>query len=167
MRDGSDEDFFEVGSVGLGTEFCESAFAQELAVVDDSDAVAKFFDFAHYVAREDDGFTFGAAVADEFDNIARGENVKAVGGLVEDHDGRIVDDAARDGDALFHAGGEFVAPDVLEFGDVEFFNDSIDGGAEGIFGNAVEAGEIFDEFAGGEPSVKGGGGGKETDVGAD
>src|SRR5207253_9461402 len=65
--------------------------------------------FAHDVTGEDHGFAFSAAFADELDNVARGKDVEAVSGFVENHDGRIVNDAAGDRDALFHAGGEFVA----------------------------------------------------------
>src|SRR5947199_188335 len=83
-----------------GAEFGVRSFAEELAVVDDADAVTEFFDSAHNVAGEDNGFAFRAALSDELDDVARGENVKAEGGFVEDHDGRIVTDAAGDGDAL-------------------------------------------------------------------
>ena len=119
------KDFFEVVGFGLGAEFGEGSFAEELAVVDDADAVAEFFDFGHDVAGKDDGFALFAAAADELDDVAGGEDVEAESGFVEDHDGGIVNDAACDGDALFHAGGEFVAACVLEFSDAEGLNELV------------------------------------------
>src|SRR5713226_8442054 len=101
--------------------------------MDDADDIAELFDFAHDVSGEDNGFALVAAFADESGNGARGHDVETVRGLVEDHNGRIVNQSAGDGSFLLHAGGEFVATAVTEAVHVETVEDVVDALFQGGF----------------------------------
>src|SRR6267378_3209436 len=165
-RDDFDEDFFELVLGVFVTELPEGAFNQEFAGLDNADGIAELFDFAHDVGGEDDGFAVVAAFADESGDGAGGHDVKAVGGLVENHDGWIVDEGAGDGGFLHHSGGELVAAAVAKFVHVQAIENVIHAHFQGDFFQAVEAAEVFNKFLGGEPAIEGGGGGEEADVGA-
>ena len=104
----------------------ESAFGEKFAGLDDADGVAELFDFGHDVRGENDGFAVVAAFVDESSDGARGHDIKTVGGLVEDHDGGVVDESAGDGSFLLHAGGEFVATTVAEAIHIETVEDAVD-----------------------------------------
>src|SRR5260370_2399706 len=94
--DDFDDDFFEIMFCVFCLEFGESAFGEELAVVDDADGVAEPLHFAHDMGGKDDGLALGTAVGDESDNGASGHDVKAGGGLVENPDRRIVNEGELD-----------------------------------------------------------------------
>src|SRR5882724_3834386 len=113
-RDDFDENFFEFVFRVPVTKLGEGAFNKEFAGLNDADGVAELFDFAHDVGGEDDGFTAVPALADEVDDGAGGHDVEAVGGFVENHYRRIVDERAGDGGLLLHAGGEFVTAAIAE-----------------------------------------------------
>src|SRR6266850_1040554 len=113
-RDDFDEDFLEVVLGVFVTELPEGAFHKEFARLDNADGVAEFFDFAHDVGGEDDGLAVVAAFADESGDGAGGHDVEAVGGLVENHDGRIVDEGTGDRGLLHYSGGELVAAAVAD-----------------------------------------------------
>jgi len=119
------------------------------------------------VRGEDDGFAAVATVGDEADDGAGGHDVEAGGGLVEDHNGRIVDEGAGDGSFLLHAGGEFVAAAVAEAVHVEAGEDVVDAFFEDGLVKTVEAAEIFDHFLSAEARVEGSARGKKADVGTD
>src|SRR5260370_41266233 len=108
-RDNLDEDFFKIALAVFFAELLESAFGEELSAVDDANDVAELFDFAHDVSGEDDGFALIATFADEGDDGARGHDVEAKGGLVENHHRGIVDQRAGDGGLLLHAGRKLLA----------------------------------------------------------
>src|SRR6266850_4123292 len=132
-RDDFDEDFFEVVLGVLIAELSEGAFNKEFARLDDADGVAEFFDFAHDVGGEDNGFAVVAAFADEGGDGAGGHDVEAVGGLIENHDGRIVDEGTGDGGLLHHAGGELVAAAVAETVHVQAVENVVDALFQGGF----------------------------------
>src|SRR2546423_9258012 len=113
-RDDFDEDFLEVVLGVPVAEFGERTFGEKLARLDDADGVAELFDFTHDVCGEDDRFAVVAAFADESGYGASGHDVEAIGGLIEDHDRRIVNEGAGDGGLLLHAGGKLVAAAVAE-----------------------------------------------------
>src|SRR5579859_685523 len=165
--DDFDEDFLEFVLAEFVAKLREGTFDEEFAGLDDADGVAELFDFGHDVRGEDDGFAVVAAFADEGSDGAGGHDVEAVGGLVENHDGRVVDERAGDGGFLHHAGGELVAAAVAEAVHVQTIEDVVDALFEGGFVEAIQAAEVFDKFLGGEPAIEGRGGGEETDVGAD
>src|SRR5713101_4605126 len=164
--DDFDEDFFEFVLGELVAKLCERTLGQKLAGLNDADGVAELFDLAHDVGGEDDGFAAVTAFANEGGDGASGHDVEAVGGLVEDHDGWIVDQSAGDGGFLLHAGGELVATAVAETVHVQAVEDFVEALFEGGFIKTVEAPEVFDELLGGEAGIKRGGGGKKADVGA-
>src|SRR6267154_3774405 len=89
--DDFDENILEILFVMLIAKLCESAFGEKFSGLDDADSVTELFDFAHDVRGEDDGFAVVAAFVDESGDGARGHDIEAVGGLIEDHDGRVVD----------------------------------------------------------------------------
>src|SRR5882724_8017757 len=125
-RDDFDEDFLEFVFGVFVAELRESALGKELAGLDDADGVAELFDFGHDVGGEDDGFAIVAALANEGSDGAGGHDVEAVGGLVENHDGRIVYEGARDGSLLHHTGRELVAAAVAEAIHVQSSEDGMD-----------------------------------------
>src|SRR6266850_365512 len=125
-RDNFDEDLLQFMLAVFVTELSEGAFHQEFAGLDNADGVAEFFDFAHDVSGEDDGLAVVAAFADESGDGAGGHDVEAVGGLVENHDGRIVDEGTGDRGLLLHAGGELVAAAVAEFVHVQAVENVVD-----------------------------------------
>src|SRR6266850_5233791 len=166
-RDDFDEDFFQLVLGVFVTELSEGAFHQEFAGLDNADGVAELFDFGHDVGGEDDGFAVVAAFADESGDGAGSHDVEAVGGLVENHDGWIVDEGPCDRSLLHHAGGELVAAAVAELVHVQAAENVVDAFFQAGFVEAIEAAEVFNEFLGGEPAIESGGGGEEADVGAD
>src|SRR5260370_13821431 len=107
--DDFDEDFFQIVFGILFAKLGESAFREELAVVDDANGVAELLDFAHNVYGEDDGLAVVAAFADESGDGACRHDVEAKSGFIEDHNGRVVNKSACDGGFLLHASGELVA----------------------------------------------------------
>src|SRR6267143_3606445 len=108
------------------TELSEGAFHQEFAGLDNANGVAEFFDFAHDVRGENDGLAVVAAFADESGDGAGSHNIEAVGGLVENHDGWIVDEGAGDGGFLHHSGGELFATAVAETVHVQAAENAVD-----------------------------------------
>lgn len=163
--DDFDEDFLEIVFVMLVAKLFESSLGKKLAGLNDADGVAEFFNFGHDVGGKDDGLAAIAAFADEIDDGAGGHDVEAVGGLVENHDGRIVDQGASDGGFLLHSGGELVAAAVAKAVHVEAIEDVVDAFFESGLVEAIEAAEVFDHFLGGETGVESGGGGKKADIG--
>src|SRR5882757_2205489 len=164
--DDFDENLFELVLGVLVAKLGEGPFDKEVAGLDDADGVAELFDFTHDVGGEDDGFAIVTAFADEGGDGEGGHDIEAVGGLVEDHDGRIVDESAGDGGFLHHAGGELVAAAVAEAVHVQAFEDVIHALFQGGFVQTIEAPEVFDELLGGEPAVESCSSGKEAHVGA-
>src|SRR2546428_11943749 len=124
--DDFDEDFFQIVFGILFAKLGESAFREELAVMDDANGVAELFDFAHNVCGEDDGFSLAAAVADEGNDDARGHDVEAKSGFIEDHNGRVVNKSACDGGFLLHASGELVAAAVAKAVHVQTMENIVD-----------------------------------------
>src|SRR5882762_10150044 len=113
-RDDFDEDFFEFVLGVLVAKLGEGPFDKEFTGLNDTDGVAELFDLTHDVRGEDDGFAVVAAFADKSSDGAGGHDVEAVGGLVENHNGWIVDEGPGDGGFLHHSGGELVAAAVAK-----------------------------------------------------
>src|SRR5439155_7390997 len=124
--DDFDENVLEILFVMLIAKLRKGAFGEKFTGLDDADGVAELFDFGHDVRGEDDGFAVVAAFVDESGDAARGHDTEAVGGLIEDHDRRIVDEGAGDGGFLLHASGELVAAAITEAVHVETVKDVVD-----------------------------------------
>src|SRR4029077_4812762 len=120
-------------------QFRKSSFGLELAVMNNSDMVAKLFHFAHNVRGENYCFAVVAALPDETGNRAGGHYIEAHRRFVENHHGWIVDEMARNGDFLFHSGGEFVAAPVAEIVHFETRENFIDAATQGRFIETVQA----------------------------
>jgi len=71
--------------------------------MDDADGVAELFDLAHVWVEKMTVLPLSRTFANESGNGARGHDIEAVGGFVEDHHGRIVDEGAGNGGFLLHA----------------------------------------------------------------
>src|ERR1700681_324859 len=119
-----------------------SAFGDDLAVIDDGEAVAEAFGLVHVVSGEEDGPTFFLEDADDVPELATALGIESSGGLVEKKDARIADQGSGDGEALLLATGKFADPRVRFFGEFEFF-ENFGGGPR----FAIEAGKEFDGFA--------------------
>src|ERR1700721_3987835 len=159
-----DDDFFEIVFVVFGAKFSERAFFEKFAAVNNADVIAEALDFGHDVSGENDGFAAVAAVSDEGYDGAGGHDVEAGGGLVKDHDGRIVDESAGDRGLLLLAGGELVAAAIAKIVHVEAQEDFVDAFFESGFVEAVQAAKVFDHFLGVEGGVGGGGGVRTAEV---
>ena len=68
-----------------------SAFGDDLAMIDDGEAVAEAFSFVHVVSGEEDGPTFFLEDADDVPELAAALGIESGGGLVEKKDARIAD----------------------------------------------------------------------------
>src|ERR1019366_1147966 len=67
-------------------EVAGSAFGNDLAVIDDGEAVAEAFGFVHVVSGEQDGATFLLESADDVPELAAALGIESGGGLVEKKD---------------------------------------------------------------------------------
>ena len=92
------------------------------------------------------------------------QDVEARGRLVEDQDGRIVDDRPGDRDLLLHAGRHLRAQDVAEVVHLEPVEDRLHPLAQPVRRQAVEPAEILDQLPGGHPVVDPGAGRHVADV---
>ncbi len=119
-----------------------SAFGDDLAVIDDGEAVAEAFGFVHVVSGEQDGATFFLEDTDYFPELAAALRIESGSRLVEKKDARVADQSGGDGEALLLAAGKLADPGVGFFSEFEFFENFI-GGAR----LAIKAGEEFDGFA--------------------
>src|SRR5882724_160270 len=161
-----DEDFLEVLLAVFFTKLLERALCQEFPVLDDADHVAKFFDFAHDVGRENDGFAQVPALAYEGGDGARGHDVEPQRGFVENHHRGIVHQRARDGGFLLHSGRKLIATPIAETVHVQPVEDLIDARIQNRVVQAVEPPEVLHQFSRGQPRVERRGGRKKTDGGA-
>ncbi len=128
---------------------------EDLAVVDDGDAVAEFVGLFHVVRGEDDG---DALLPEGADGLPHGDaalRIETGGGLVEEEDLGAVSDGAGDLDALGEASGELggVGPGAL--GEVELREELVCSQAGFGAGEAeVEAVKV-DVFEDGAGAVEG------------
>lgn len=93
------------GRGGLG-EVAGGTGAQQFAAVDDHDVVAGPLQLAEQVGGDQDrDAEVGVDAADQAQHLVAADRVEAVGGLVEEHQLRVVDQRLGELDALLHAGG--------------------------------------------------------------
>src|SRR3990172_2799938 len=148
-------------------QLIEGPAGENVPFVDDGDAIAELFGFAHDVRREDDALAVLAEGRDVLLHGAGDEDVEAGGRLVEDEHGGIVNDGPGDGDFLLHAGGHFRSKNVAEVVHLERVEDSLHAGIELAASQAVEAAEVLHHFPGGHAVVDAGVGRHEADRAAD
>ena len=101
-----------------GEEFLVRAALDDAAFVQDDDLVG-VLDGAEAVG-DGDGGAAGHELLEGLLDAALGLGVERGGGLVEDEDGRVLEDGAGDADALALAAGELDAP-VADIGVVALF----------------------------------------------
>jgi hypothetical protein len=87
-------------------EFARGADGDDFAGVDDGDAVAEALGFLDVVGGHQDGALFGAEFGEQRVDFKADLRVEAGGGLVEEEQRGVVDEAQRDGEALLLAAGE-------------------------------------------------------------
>ena len=121
----------------------------------DHDLVAERRDFLHHVAREEHALAGVAQAPDHVAQAARGHHVEPVGGLVEDHVGRVVHERARDRDLHALALREAVGAPVEERrrGRAAARGARCDG-VERRAGEAAQLAVVGDVLARGEPRVE-------------
>ena len=148
-------------------ELVGGAFGHDAAARDDHDAVAECRDLGEDVAREDHAAALVAQVPQQGAHRPDGHHVEAVGGLVQQHVGRVVHQRAGDADlhplALREAGGAAVG-DLVE-------PEAIDQGAHAepqrVAGQPLEPAEVDEVLARCEPRVEAFGLGEHADAGLD
>ena len=121
------------------------SLSDDLAVVDDGEAVAEALGFVHVMRGEKHGAAAALELADDLPQLAAALGIETGGRLVEEENARIGDERRGDGQALALSAGKFSYPGVGLLGEAEFGEDL--GGGERL---AVEAGEELDGFADGE-----------------
>ena len=118
------------------------SFGDDLAVVNDGEAVAEALGFIHVVRGEKDGTALFLEGADDVPELTTALGIESGGGLVEKEDTRIADQCGGDGKALLLAAGKLANPSVGLLSQFEFLK-NVGGWAR--FG--VETGEELDGFA--------------------
>jgi hypothetical protein len=116
--------FNDVGAGNAVLELDRRAQRDELAVIDNGDAVAELVSLFHVVSGDEDGEVARAAQIVEHlpDGDAR-DRIEAGGGLVEKEDAGIVHQAAGDFNAAAHSAGERLDLRAAPFDKVNGFKD--------------------------------------------
>ena len=115
------EGVLEARRAGPRAELLGGAAGKEAAVVEDDDVVAALR-FVHVMRGDEDrapALGCGGDLGELVPDGAAGLRVEADGGLVEDQDGRIVDQRARDLEAPLHAAGERADDRVAHAGEAD------------------------------------------------
>ena len=131
-----------------------------------ADSIAEQLRLRQVVGREDDRLAAIALGAHEGAQEARGQNVEAGGRFVEDHHRRIVQHGARDGEPLALAGRERLAPASEERFEIERPRQRRDARVGLPSGHAVQAREVVEQLAPGQPRVEPGRVGQEAEAAA-
>jgi hypothetical protein len=139
----------------------------ELALLDDGDGVAEAVELAQDVAADHDADALAGDLAQDLAQLAAGERVEAVGGLVEQQQLGAVDQGAGDREALAHALAHLGDAGLGLAAEVEDLQELGDAGAGGLVGLAVALGEELQVAGGGHAGVEGGAVAEEADALAD
>ena len=99
--------FDDIGAGNAVLELDGRAQRDQVAVIDNGDAVAELVGLFHVVGGEEHGEVAGAAqVVEHLPHGDARDRIEAGGGLVEKEDAGIVDQAAGNFDAAAHSAGE-------------------------------------------------------------
>ena len=154
LRDEIEEDFLErVLAADAGAQFGQRAFGDQLAVIDDADALGHAFGHFEDVGGHDDGDTLAHLVEQHLLDLPGRAGVEAGQRLVEDDQFRIVDEGAGERDLLQHALGEAAAALMRVRGEAEPFDQLGGAGLRLPRVDLPEAGDEFEIFVGGEPVI--------------
>lgn len=149
---GAEEDFFEVhGGFALAEarrDFGERAIGDFLAALEDEDVRADFLEQVEQMGAEDDRRSVARALEDGVFHPADAEGIEAGERLVEEHDLRGVEQAARDRELLFHAAGELAGKLVGFVGDLELLKKRLR--ERFVVADAVDAGDEIEVLTDGE-----------------
>ena len=128
----------------------------QLAVIDDGDAVAEAVGFVHVVGGDQDGeLALALDVGQHFPDGHAGDGIESGGGFVEKKDSRAVDQAAGDFQAPPHAAGQSLGLSGAPLGQIDQFQEFVDRGFPLLRGNIVELGVDVQILFDGEVEVAG------------
>ncbi|CDN43449.1 hypothetical protein BN871_CZ_00200 [Paenibacillus sp. P22] len=148
-----DRQILDIGDDRL--ELLLGAVRDDLAVIDDGDPGADFFDFLHVMARVDDRAAGFVELLHRLQNVIPGLGIDADGRFVHDDQTRLVRDGAGDVQPALHAAGEGgrAAPGAVAEADEfeRFFGPLL----QQLAPQAVEAGEEGHVLVGGHVVVDG------------
>ena len=123
-------------------EIVRRAFGDDLAVVDDGEAVAEALGFVHVMRGQQNGAAFLLKGADGVPELAAALRIEPGGGLIEKQNFWVADQRSGDGQALALASGKLAHPGIGLLGELHFFKDFLRRAWL-----RVEAGEEVDGFA--------------------
>ena len=87
----------------------------DLAVINDTHAVAELLRFIHIVRGENDGLPFGVDLADELPKMSARLRVQARCGLIKEHHVRVVHQRGGNGEPMLLPAGQFLHQRFLLF----------------------------------------------------
>jgi hypothetical protein len=119
------------------------------------------------VGAEEDGAAFGPELADEVADLPRGGRVEAAGRLVQEDDGRLVEDGARDREPLLHALGEADDRLVAAVPETDLLERGSDPPAPPGGGHPVQAGVEVEVLDGRQALIQAGRLGEQADARAE
>src|SRR5205823_2561809 len=91
---------------GAGHQLFDGAVDDQLAALDDAELVTELAQLAEDVAGDHDGLAEALELLEQLADFDSGARVQTTRGLVEQEDRRVVDEDARQAEALLHAAGE-------------------------------------------------------------
>src|SRR5208337_1572090 len=113
----------------------------EVAVIDNGDAVAELVGLFHVVGGDEHGEIARVfEVVEHLPHGDAGDGIEAGGGLVKEEDARIVDQAAGNFKTAAHSAGESLGLRAAPLDEVDGFEDFLNILFALHFGNAVELG---------------------------
>ena len=131
----------------------EAAFDDEPPMVQDRDAVADALDVGQDVGGEQDG-GLAAQRGDQLQDVPAALGVEGAHRLVQDDDGRLVDERPGDPEPLAHAAGVRSGAAVGGLGEVHAGKRDVDGAGEGRSVQPVQPAEHRELLPAGHPAVR-------------
>jgi hypothetical protein len=138
-----------------GFEGGGGVFDEDLAVVDDGEAIAELVGLFHVMRGEDDGDALAAKALDGFPHGDAALGIEASGGLVEEEDLGMVGDGAGDLETLREASAEGLRIGGSAIAEAELVEELGGAVGGGFLGHAKEAAMEVDVFGDGAGSVEG------------
>src|SRR6266404_262650 len=137
LGDRAQEDLLEAAAAGEGRHVL---LEDDAALVDDHDLLADLRHLGEDVRREDRGALAGE-LTDEGADLDDLPRIEADRRLVEDEDGRVVDEGLREADALAKAFREVAEEPVADGREAAELHDAVDGVLDRGFRHALDAGD--------------------------
>ena len=141
---------FEFGELG---ELARSGVGDDLALVEDDDAVADTLDNFENVGDVEDGFAFAGEQDEKVFEEARGDSVEAGKRFVEDEQGGVVHERGGEQDALLHSLGVVGDGRVLGALKREELEQAAGFGVDELFRHSTKTADELEVFEAGEVGV--------------